>query len=253
MSSWKKVSKTNQRTHHERHQPASRAHLGLLEKKKDYRQRAKDHNEKQRTLKLLKRRALNRNPDEFYFHMINSRVEDGEHKELDKDDEHTPDQIHLMQSQDLRYVSTKRTMESRKINRLQSYLHLLDAANQAKNKHIFFVDTEKEAKHFDLAKQLDTHPALLKRRINRLRTNALKNLTLPKVDEVVIEKLAAERDKAYMELQKRIERERELTIIQQKLEIKRHLLNKKESTPKRIKPSTKDAPPVYKWKYERKR
>jgi U3 small nucleolar RNA-associated protein 11 len=73
------------------------------------------------------------------------------------------------------------------------------------------------------------------------------------VDEVVIEKLAAERDKAYMELQKRIERERELTIIQQKLEIKRHLLNKKESTPKRVKPSTKDAPPVYKWKYERKR
>ncbi|PNF14900.1 putative U3 small nucleolar RNA-associated protein 11 [Cryptotermes secundus] len=253
MSSWKKVSKTNQRTHRERHQPASRAHLGLLEKKKDYRQRAKDHNEKQRTLKLLKRRALNRNPDEFYFHMINSRVEDGEHKELDKDDEHTPDQIHLMQSQDLRYVSTKRTMESRKINRLQSYLHLLDAANQVKNKHIFFVDTEKEAKQFDLTKQLDTHPALLKRRINRLRTNALKNLTLPKVDEVVIEKLAAERDKAYMELQKRIERERELTIIQQKLEIKRHLLNKKESTPKRIKPSTKDAPPVYMWKYERKR
>lgn len=253
MSSWKKVSKANQRTHHERHQPASRAHLGLLEKKKDYRQRAKDHNEKQRTLKLLKRRALNRNPDEFYFHMINSRVEGGEHKELDKEDEHTPDQIHLMQSQDLRYVSIKRTMESRKINRLQSYLHLLDAANQAKNKHIFFVDTEKEAKQFDLAKQLDTHPALLKRRINRLRTNALKNLTLPKVDEVVIEKLAAERDKAYMELQKRIERERELTIIQQKLEIKRHLLNKKESTPKRVKPSTKDAPPVYKWKYERKR
>lgn len=253
MSSWKKVSKANQRTHHERHQPESRAHLGLLEKKKDYRQRAKDHHEKERTLKLLKRRALNRNPDEFYFHMINSRVEDGEHEELDKDDEHTPEQIHLMQSQDIRYVSTKRTMESRKINRLQSYLHLLDAANQAKNKHIFFVDTEKEAKQFDLAKQLDTHPALLNRRINRLRTNALKNLTFPKVDEVVIEKLAAERDKAYMELQKRIERERELAIIQQKLEIKRHLLNKKESTPKRIKPSTKDAPPVYKWKYERKR
>jgi U3 small nucleolar RNA-associated protein 11 len=158
-----------------------------------------------------------------------------------------------MQSQDIRYVSTKRTIESRKINRLQSYLHLLDAANQSKNKHIFFVDTETDAKQFDLAKQLDTHPALLKRRINRLRTAALKNMTFPEVDEVVLEELAAERDRAYMELQKRIERERELTIVQQKLEIKRHLLNKKESTPKRIKPSAKDAPPIYKWKYERKR
>jgi U3 small nucleolar RNA-associated protein 11 len=253
MSSWKKLSKTNQRTHRERHQPEGRAHLGLLEKKKDYRQRAKDSHEKQRTLKLLKKRALNRNPDEFYFHMINSRVEDGEHKELCKDDEHTPNQIRLMQSQDIRYVTTKRTMESRKIDRLQARLHLLDAANQAKNKHIFFVETEKEAKQFDLAKQLETHPALLERRINRLRTTALKNMTFPEVDEVVLEKLAGERDNAYMELQKRIERERELAVVQQKLEIKRHLLNKKESTPKRIKPSAKDAPPIYKWKYERKR
>jgi U3 small nucleolar RNA-associated protein 11 len=253
MSSWKKVSKTNQHTHRERHQPESRAHLGLLEKKGDYCRRAKDHHEKQRTLKLLKRRALNRNPDEFYFHMINSRVEDGEHKELEKDDEHTPDQIRLMQSQDIRYVTTKRTIEARKINRLQSQLHLLDAANQSKNKHIFFVDTKTEGKRFDLAKQLDTHPALLKRRINRPRTSTLKNMSLPEMDEAVLEKLATERDKAYMELQKRIDREKELTVIQQKLEIKRHLLNKKESKPERIKPSTKNAPPIYKWKYERKR
>lgn len=253
MSSWKKVSKTNQRTHRERHQPESRSHLGLLEKNKDYRQRAKDHHEKQRTLRLLKRRALNRNPDEFYFHMINSKVEDGEHKEFEKDDEHTPDQIRLMQSQDLRYVSTKRMMETRKIERLQSQLHLLDAANEVKNKHIFFVDTEKEAKRFDLCKQLDTHPSLLKRRINRPRNTALKNVSFPEVEEAALEKLVAERDKKYMELQKRIERERELTVIQQKLEIKRHLLNKKERAPKRIKPSTKDAPPIYKWEYERKR
>lgn len=253
MSSWKKVSKSNQRTHRERHQPESRSHLGLLEKKKDYRQRAKDHHEKQRTLRILKRRALNRNPDEFYFHMINSKVEDGEHKEFEKDDEHTPDQIRLMQSQDLRYVTTKRIMETRKIERLQSQLHLLDAANEVKHKHIFFVDTEKEAKQFDLCKQLDTHRSLLQRRINRPRSTALKNMSFPDVKEEVIEKLMAERDKKYMELQKRIERERELTVIQQKLEIKRHLVNKKERKPKRVKPSTKDAPPIYKWEYERKR
>jgi U3 small nucleolar RNA-associated protein 11 len=253
MSSWKKVSKTNQRTHRERHQPESRSHLGLLEKKKDYRLRAKDYHEKQKTLRLLKKRALNRNPDEFYFHMINSKVEDGEHKELEKDDEHTPDQIRLMQSQDLRYVSTKRIMETRKIERLQSQLHLLDAANEVKNKHIFFVDTEKEAKKFDLCKQLDTHPSLVKRRINRPHNTALKNMSFPEVEEAVLEKLAAERGNKYMELQKRIEREKELTVIQQKLEMKRHLLNKKESKPQRIKPSTKDAAPVYKWEYERKR
>nr|CAD7411562.1 unnamed protein product [Timema poppensis] len=253
MSTWKKASKTNQKVHRERHQPESRTHLGLLEKKKDYKQRANDHHEKERTLKLLKKRALNRNPDEFYFHMINSRVVDGEHHELEKDDEHTPDQIRLMQTQDLRYITTKRTIEAKKVNRLQSKLHLLDAANQTENKHIFFVDTIDEAKHFDVVTHLGTHPALLDRRVNRPRLSDLKKLSLPSLDKATLEEAATQKIRSYKELRKRIEREKELTVIQQKLEVKRHLQSKKEQQPKRIKPGTKKTAPVYEWKYERKR
>lgn len=72
MSSLRNV--IQRRNHRERGQLAGRERLGLLEKKKDYLLRAKDYHSKQRRLKALREKALFRNPDEFYFKMINSRT-----------------------------------------------------------------------------------------------------------------------------------------------------------------------------------
>ncbi|XP_050583633.1 probable U3 small nucleolar RNA-associated protein 11 [Bombus affinis] len=253
MSSWKKAAKATQKTHRERHQPETRKHLGLLEKKKDYIARAKNYQEKQQTLKLLRRRALNKNPDEFYFHMINSKITGGVHREKKKCKNHTPEQIQLMETQDIRYIAHKRNIEAKKINKLQSQLHMIDAANETKNKHIFFVDDSKEVKNFDLAKKLDTHPALISRRTNRPKLSKLKDMKLPDIDEASLRKIESDKHNAYNELQKRIERERELTIIQQKLEMQRALKDKKITKPKLVSKETKDAAPIYKWKFERKR
>ncbi|KAJ3079507.1 UTP11-like, U3 small nucleolar ribonucleoprotein [Quaeritorhiza haematococci] len=62
------------REHKERSQLSSRARLGLLEKHKDYVLRARDYHRKQDRLKSLREKALFRNPDEFYFKMINTRT-----------------------------------------------------------------------------------------------------------------------------------------------------------------------------------
>lgn len=49
----------------------------MLEKKKDYVLRAKDHHFKGKRLTALRQKAYFRNPDEFYFKMINSRTKVG--------------------------------------------------------------------------------------------------------------------------------------------------------------------------------
>jgi hypothetical protein len=65
MASLRNVVK--RREHRERAQPAERRHLGLLEKKKDYKQRANDFHRKEKELKRLAReqrlaRTLSRSP-----------------------------------------------------------------------------------------------------------------------------------------------------------------------------------------------
>merc|ERR1712071_331344 len=216
MSSFKNAFKSS-KTHRERHQPAARAHLGFLEKKQGYAARAKDFNEKKDALKLLHKRALNRNPDEFYFHMVRSRMEDGDHVEKPKEEECTPEQLKLMQTQDLKYIAHKRNVEAKKIEKLQSELHLIDT--EKSNTHTFFVDS--------------------------------KDMNLTKLASSIAED--GDSAKAYRLLEKRIGREKQLLVAQQKMEVKMMLQNKKLAKPKRIAAGSKTSAPVYKWKTERKR
>jgi U3 small nucleolar RNA-associated protein 11 len=74
-SAFRKVSP--RRTHKERAQPAKREKWGLLEKHRDYRERAQSYHRKQRRLKALRQRAAFRNPDEFYYKMISTNNHDG--------------------------------------------------------------------------------------------------------------------------------------------------------------------------------
>ncbi|KAL2456132.1 Uncharacterized protein Adt_46929 [Abeliophyllum distichum] len=54
--------------------------FGILEKHKDYVQRARAYHQKEQTIQKLKEKAAFRNPDEFYFKMIKTKIVDGVHK-----------------------------------------------------------------------------------------------------------------------------------------------------------------------------
>ncbi|XP_045623961.2 probable U3 small nucleolar RNA-associated protein 11 [Procambarus clarkii] len=251
MASLKNAMKT-QRVHRERHQPLARQHLGALEKKKDYRIRAKDQNAKREAITTLRKRALNKNPDEFKYHMINSELKDGIHFEKVENEELAVGDV----AQDLTYVTHRMSVERKKIEKLKAQLHILDVGDdEPKNTHTLFVDDEKEARKTNPAKLLDTHPALLGRSFNRLRSSQLSLLN-NLVDPSSLKTLSNSKKKAYKELAHRIERENKLRIMQAKLEVRKKLMKNKAingEKPKLIQAGTNVMAPVYKWPQQRKK
>ncbi|NXY84498.1 UTP11 protein, partial [Alcedo cyanopectus] len=255
-SAFRKAAKSGQRPHRERAQPASRKKLGLLEKKKDYRLRARDYHKKQNALRALQKKALDKNPDEFYFKMIRSELQDGVHVIKQPKDEVTPEQVKLMRTQDIKYVEMKRVAEAKKIERLKSELHLLDAEGKSPNKHTFFLDTRREGKtqigEFDIAAHLGTVPELVGRVYNRptiatLQKEPLKGAT----DPAHLKKLAQQRKNQYDLLKQRIEREKAMFVVAQKIQTRKDLLDKTHKV--KVKKETTNSPAIYKFKFQRKR
>jgi U3 small nucleolar RNA-associated protein 11 len=143
--SMKNLLKT--RTYRERAQPAARQHLGLLEKHKDYVQRARDFHKKEDAIKKLKEKAAFRNPDEYYFKMAHTSTEDGVHKKAAAE-QPTNDEMRKFKKEDASYLMVKQTAEAKKIERLRASLHMLDAPLQ--NKHTIFVSDEEKGRAFEV-------------------------------------------------------------------------------------------------------
>ncbi|CAL1610254.1 unnamed protein product [Knipowitschia caucasica] len=253
MSSFRKALKSRQRNHHERSQPVSRKHLGLLEKKKDYKLRADDYHKKQNTLAALRKKALDKNPDEFYFKMVNTQLKEGVHTDKKStEEETTEEQKKMMRTQDIKYIEMKRVAEAKKIERLKGELHLLDGDDKPKNTHTFFVDSKKQVAAFDLATHLNTMPELVGRVFNRPTLDTLRTKRIHgAVDPQSLEKLSKQRRHQYKILGQRIDREKKMFVISEKIQTRKDLQDKRKKI--KVKKETKNASAVYKFETKRQR
>ncbi|KQJ81788.1 hypothetical protein BRADI_5g03100v3 [Brachypodium distachyon] len=93
----------SRRAHKERAQPEARKKFGLLEKHKDYVVRAKAFHRKEDFIRKLKEKASFKNPDEFYFKMINSRTVDGVHRSKPETN-YTEEELLLLKNKDMGYI-----------------------------------------------------------------------------------------------------------------------------------------------------
>ncbi|WFD36003.1 hypothetical protein MCUN1_002874 [Malassezia cuniculi] len=106
------------RNHKERSQPANRKRFGLLEKHKDYVERARDHHVKRDKLKRMRQKAADRNPDEFYHGMLSTRTQRGVHVASRGNEALSNDVVALLKTQDAGYLRKQLATERKRLDAL---------------------------------------------------------------------------------------------------------------------------------------
>ncbi|KAJ2613355.1 hypothetical protein H4S08_002242 [Coemansia sp. RSA 1365] len=239
------------REHKERGQISSRKHLGHLEKHKDYVLRAQDYREKQRVLKRLRERAATRNPDEFYFNMERSQMKDGVHIE-ERRQALTMEVQRLMDTQDVTYVKMQRDINRRKIERLQSELHIADTpkGSHLGPRHTVFVDSEEDVRKFKAAEHFNTLPEFIDRKYNRPKIETLESGDIARPTGSMLKKAVKTRVERLQELKDRLEREEQLQRAESEMLLRRSL---KEKGARKKVGKDRLGLAIYKWKAERKK
>ncbi|KAF7038253.1 hypothetical protein CFC21_048455 [Triticum aestivum] len=220
------------RAHKERAQPESRKKYGLLEKHKDHILRARAYQRKEDFIRNLKEKASFKNPDEFYFKMINSKTVDGIHRpKPEANNKYTEEERMLLKHKDMGYIFQAVQSERKKVERLSSTLHAVD--DKRSNKHIYFAEDREEAKEIrSRIGQSSSTPQFgnIPSRIKRKTASSYKELESRKERVKNLEKLYAD-----MALQKELKKPGRKRKLREE-----EIVNSASQT-------------VYKWRAQRKR
>ncbi|KAH8584864.1 U3 small nucleolar RNA-associated 11 [Cryptosporidium sp. chipmunk genotype I] len=227
----------HRRVHLERATPVNRLRFGILERKKDYKIRAKRYHEKENLLKSLSEKARTRNPDEFDFGMVNSRLENGRYKKIGSGLPNggltSAEERKLAESQNLTYVHFRKSIDNKKIERMEKELTLFGQNMQ--RSHVFFDDEHK---------QLENNP-----QENKSNTKKLKDQASFPNSENLSNEIVKNITKSYKILNETIARSKKLDKVSKHLELQRDL----KSKGKKKKVVTKNGNTEFVWYPKRKK
>eukprot|EP00756_Hemistasia_phaeocysticola_P066865 Hpha_TRINITY_DN9551_c0_g1::TRINITY_DN9551_c0_g1_i1::g.115013::m.115013/K14769/UTP11; U3 small nucleolar RNA-associated protein 11 len=232
------------REHKERSQLKSRKHLGLLQKKKDYKDRAKSFKKKRARLRSMREEARTRNPDEFHTGMINT-VTDEHGRHLKTEAPKKKPQQQRENAGNLRYLRHKSNVDGGVIKQLRSDITMSAAAPA--NNHTIFVDDEQDAEDFDAAEFFDTLPELVARPATRARRSKLASVDVTPPDANTVQLAAAK----YHELSERVRRKSKIDSLVGEVQLRQNLLGKGRR--QKVRGSEGTVTKQFKWTYERKR
>jgi U3 small nucleolar RNA-associated protein 11 len=124
----------------------------------DYKLRAADHREKKKRLKILKEKAQERNPDEFSFGMMSSKVDKQGRKIGDRGNKAlSMDVVKLLKTQDVGYIRTMLQMVRKEREELEQKMVLADEEVKVlrdgdkgkKSRHTVYVGDVEQQEEFD--------------------------------------------------------------------------------------------------------
>ncbi|DBA96634.1 TPA: hypothetical protein ACH3X1_015492 [Trebouxia sp. C0004] len=238
------------KTHKERSQPSDRRKFGLLEKKKDYLQRARDFHKKENEIQNLRRKAEQRNPDEFYFAMERKRTKGGVTSgSVTEANKYSQQELRFMKSQDASYLALKAQTEMKKVDRLRSQLQFIGAA--APQQHVVFVDDQAAVQSFSAEQHFDTPNELLTRSFNRPRIAQLQEPDI--LTKHNWQQADRKCEAAYRELQQRNDRHINLSRMAGSMDMEKAVMGKGRK--RKLQPSeTGDSQDrVFRWKQVRQK
>eukprot|EP00917_Polyrhabdina_sp_WS-2016_P007827 GHVP01017501.1.p1 GENE.GHVP01017501.1~~GHVP01017501.1.p1 ORF type:complete len:201 (+),score=54.32 GHVP01017501.1:292-894(+) len=144
----------------------------MLERKEEYKIRAKNRHEKENRIKELKEEILNKNEDEFYFGMIRSKLIKGEHVKEDK--ELLPYEKKIMTNQDNKYIELKNTVRRKKIEKLKEKISVEIGILKTKEK-LNNVDAKSRIKNEEKIKEIKNEYNLLAKLEREEQKERVKN------------------------------------------------------------------------------